>query len=50
MSDEVIYITVEQNGRSLYRAFSPDYFAKNSPEELGEEVEDMYESLTSVNK
>lgn len=43
--NNIVYITVEQDGKSIYRTFTGDFIKFTEAIEIGETIQDMYDSL-----
>ena len=44
-NQKIVYITVEQEGKSIYRTFTGDFIKFSEATEIGETIQNMYESL-----
>jgi len=44
-NQNIVYITVEQDGKSIYRTFTSDFIKFTEAMEIGETIQDMYDSL-----
>lgn len=43
--DNIVFITVEINGKTTHKSFTEDYLKFSDPEEVGEDIQDMVEAV-----
>lgn len=45
MGQRIVTITIEVDGNSLYREYTEDYLKFTDPMEIGESIQDMFETV-----
>lgn len=45
MEKDIVYITVEIAGQTIFRSFTKDFVEFSDPSDIGERVQDMFDSL-----